>query len=98
MEKFGARLKTIRQMSGVSVEKLALSVGMTNDAVLKLESGTRGRTLEKLPRIAKALGCRIDDLFPEMDDVQQIEVKPVSDDGFEKKRDKDDDSLDCLDL
>lgn len=46
-----------------------------------------------LPKIAKALGCRIDDLFPEMDETPGPEdCKPVSADGF------DDDSLDTLAL
>lgn len=43
-------------------------------------------------KIAKALGCRIDDLFPEMDETPGPEGKPVSADGF------DDDSLDSLAL
>lgn len=32
-----------------------------------MENGKNCKTFEKLPRLARALGCRIDDLFPEMD-------------------------------
>lgn len=87
MEKFGDRMRTIRRKKGISITGMSETVGMTKDAVLKLESGVRGKTLEKLPVIAKALGCRIDDLFPEMD-----EVKTDSADGF------DEDGLDDLEL
>lgn len=67
MSGFGERLKTIRREKGLSVADFAAGVGMTQDGVLKLESGVRGKTLEKLPAFAKMLGCRIDDLFPAMD-------------------------------
>lgn len=67
MNGFGERVRTIRRDRGMTVTAISTAVGMTNDAVLKLESGARGKTLEKLPALAKALGCRIDDLFPEMD-------------------------------
>ena len=73
MNTFGERLKLLRKEKSISVAELSELVRMTPDAVLKIESGKRGRTFEKLPRIAKALGCRIDDLFPEMDEVQPAE-------------------------
>ena len=67
MDTFGERLRMLRRRRGITVDQISSKVGLTSDAILKLESGARGKTLEKLPGLAKALGCRIDDLFPEMD-------------------------------
>lgn len=68
METFGDRLRRLRQGTGKSAAEFAAQIGLTTDAELKLESGKRGRSFVRLPVIARALGCRIDDLFPEMDD------------------------------
>lgn len=81
MDGFGKRLRMLRRERGITIEQISSKVGMTGDAILKLESGARGKTLEKLPSLAKALGCRIDDLFPEMDALE--ENKTVCADGFE---------------
>ena len=68
METFGDRLRRLRQGTGKSAAEFAAQIGLTTDAELKMESGKRGRSFARLPVIAKALGCQIDDLFPEMDD------------------------------
>ena len=91
MESRCERIRRLRKRAGISQESVAAAAGLTRTGYQQIESGKNGRTLDKLPKIAKALGCRIDDLFPEMDDVQGAgEDKPVSADGFE------DDSLDRL--
>ena len=83
----------LRKRAGISQESVAAAAGMTRTGYQQIESGKNGRTLDKLPAIAKALGCRIDDLFPEMDETPSPDGgKPVSADGFE------DDSLDGLAL
>lgn len=93
METFGERLRGKRIEKGITVTEMANELGLTPDAVMKIESGKRGKTFEKLPTIAKMMGCRIDDLFPEMDDAPNPEEgKTDSADGF------DDDSLDALAL
>lgn len=81
MDTFGERVKRLRKEKGIGVMDFSAMVGMTPDAVLKIESGKRGKAFEKLPKLALALGCQIDDLFPEMDEPQ--EVKTVCADGFE---------------
>lgn len=88
MDGFGKRLRMLRHKRGLTIGQICSRVGVTGDAILKLESGSRGKTFEKLPAIAKALGCRIDDLFPEMDDVSAPEkaetaAKSASDGAFE---------------
>lgn len=93
MTEFGLRMKQIREKRGMTCTALAEQIGITPQGLSNIENGNNGRTFEKLPRIAKALGCRIDDLFPEMDDAPSPEEgKTDSADGF------DDDSLDALAL
>lgn len=75
MQRFGERVRTKRIERGLKIAEVSSAVGMTNDALLKIESGLRGKTLEKLPLLAKALGCSIDDLFPEMDnELDELEM------------------------
>lgn len=81
METFGERMKRMRREKGLGAAVFGEMIGLTSDAVMKIESGKRGRAFERLPDIAKALDCRIDDLFPEMDEPQ--EGKTVCADGFE---------------
>jgi len=50
---------------------------MSRTGYADLEKAGSGKVFEKLPAIAKALGCRIDDLFPEMDE------KSASADAFD---------------
>ena len=92
MESRSERIRMLRKRAGISQESVAAAAGLTRTGYQQIESGKNGRSLDKLPQIATALGCRIDDLFPEMDDVPGPEGKPVSADGF------DDDSLDSLAL
>ena len=93
MTEMGKRIRAIREQKGMTCTALAEQGGISAQGMWNLEGGNNGRTLDKLPKIAKALGCRIDDLFPEMDDAPSPEEgKPVSADGF------DDDSLDTLAL
>ena len=69
--------------------EMADELGMTVPGYKRLEDGTGGKTFEKLPLLAKRLGCRIDDLFPEMDaPAEEMKVsggKTVCADGFEEE-------------
>jgi len=71
METFGVRLQKYRQNKKISQEEMGKKIGLSRTAYAALEQGITARTFSKLPGIAKALGCQIDDLFPEMDDVQK---------------------------
>lgn len=81
MDTFGERLKTLRKTKGMPVEELARKVGCTPSMILKLEANERGKTLAKIPRLASALGCSIDALFPEME--TEVQVKTDSAGGYE---------------
>lgn len=67
MESIGERIRELRAKKEMSQTLLASRADMTVQSLWNLENGMVGKTFEKLPAIAKALGCHIDDLFPEMD-------------------------------
>lgn len=63
----GERIRNLRKAKKLSMVALAENVDMTTQNLWNLENDMVGKTFEKLAPLAKALGCRIDDLFPEMD-------------------------------
>ena len=65
---FGERLSEIRKGKDFSMTDMATRLSISVPGYKRLEDGTGAKTFEKLPLIAKTLGCRIDDLFPEMDE------------------------------
>lgn len=80
METIGERIRKKRKEKGMSMVALAADAGMTSQNLWNLENDMVGKTYEKLAPLAKALGCRIDDLFPEMDEEQGGKYP----DGWEK--------------
>ena len=62
------RMRDLRIRAGLRQEDVAALIGITRAGYQQIEGGRNGKKLAYLPRLAKALGCRIDDLFPEMDD------------------------------
>lgn len=93
MNGMGERLRKIRRKRGLDITMLADKVGVSVSTIQKIETSERGKTFEKLPSIAKALDCRIDDLFPEMDIPEAPEAnKPANAGEFE------DESLDDLEI
>jgi transcriptional regulator with XRE-family HTH domain len=81
METIGERIRRLRKKNDLGLNVLAEKVGMSSQALWNLENDVVGKSFVKLAPLAKALGCRIDDLFPEMDETQ--EDKTVCADGFE---------------
>ena len=57
------RIKTLRQARGIGPNEFARSIGVTTAAVLKMEKPGNYPSAEKLPRIAKVLKCKIEDLY-----------------------------------
>lgn len=82
MDTFGSRIRKLRIESGQSVDELSKKLGVCVDTIWKLESGRRGRMYEKIPALARALGCSIDDLFCGLEN-----------EGSEKSNEKKTDSL-----
>lgn len=66
--RFCERLRTLRMERGLTLAAMASEIGITTQGYKRLEDGEVGKTFEKIPRIARALGCSISDLFPQQDD------------------------------
>ena len=93
METMGERIRNLRKAKKLSIVALAETVDMTTQNLWNLENDMVGKTFEKLAPLAKALGCRIDDLFPEMDEAASVpeqteeEHKTARACGFEENED-----------
>lgn len=75
MADIGMRIKQKRESARLSMTELAVKAGMSPQGLWNLENNVVGKTFEKLPALAKALGCSIDDLFPEMDnELDELEM------------------------
>jgi len=57
------KIKELREAKGIGQARLAEVTGVTQAAIAKWESGAAYPRADKLPIIAKELGCTIDDLF-----------------------------------
>lgn len=57
------KLKQLRKQSGLSQTELAAAIGVTQGAVSQWEMGASKPSLDNLVSIAKALGCKVDDLI-----------------------------------
>lgn len=60
---FARRLKTARQLAGLSQADVALQLGMTRNGYQFYESGARDPSIPTLIRLLKILKCSIDDLI-----------------------------------
>lgn len=56
-------IKRLRKSMGITQVKLAEMVGVGSSTVTQWETGARRPTVDMIPRLAKALGCSIDELF-----------------------------------
>lgn len=61
--KIGERIKAIRLKKGISQQKLADRIGVTQSAVSHLEIGMRGLHLEPIIQIANAFEISVDELL-----------------------------------
>ncbi|MFF3554626.1 helix-turn-helix domain-containing protein [Streptomyces tsukubensis] len=60
----GQRVREVRRAVDLTQSDLAKKVGVSDAAVAGWETGQSAPDGEKLPALAKALGARLDDLFP----------------------------------
>ena len=58
-----SRIKTMREKANMTQADLARAVGLKRSAVAMWETGGNMPNASKLPVIAKALNCTVDDLF-----------------------------------
>ena len=57
------RIKEMRKDVGLSQTELAKVINVTQGAISQWEKGLAQPTADKLPELAKVLGCSIDELF-----------------------------------
>lgn len=62
-ERFGCRLKEIRQEQSLTQEELAHKAGLNRTYIGDIERGEKNLTLESMDKLATALGIKIRDLF-----------------------------------
>ena len=64
-ETLSERIATIRKGKGMSLEDIATSMGITRQAVWKMERNPLGMQMKTMMAMAKAMGCDIRDFFTE---------------------------------
>ena len=60
-----SNLKTLRQKKGWTQQELADRAGYTRATVCNLERGANNALIETAIMLCKALGCTLNDMFPE---------------------------------
>jgi transcriptional regulator with XRE-family HTH domain len=63
-ETIGARVKKLRQATGISQEKLAVRMGMSRQTVFEIEHGVRLSEWSTYGRLADALGVDVASVLP----------------------------------
>lgn len=59
------RLKELRKANGITQAELASVIGISQSAIAQWELNIAKPQMDKLPLLAKVLGCTIDDLLKE---------------------------------
>ena len=62
-EKFGYRVKELRQARNLSQEKFALQIDMDRTYLASIESGKWNVSLENINKIANGLGISLEEFF-----------------------------------
>lgn len=62
-ERFGQRIKEIRNTKGISQEKFALLINMDRTYYASVESGKRNVSINNIEKIAKGFDISLEELF-----------------------------------
>ena len=65
-QKFGQRIKSLRNELGMSQEKFALLINMDRTYYASVESGKRNVSINNIEKIAKGLGVTLEQLFKDL--------------------------------
>ena len=71
----GSRVRHFRRSLGKSVDWLAEAVDLQRVQIVRIEAGLVGTTLERLSRIADALGVQMNDLIPPPDAAEKSDLE-----------------------
>lgn len=64
---FGDRVRSLREATGLSQEKLAEKSGLHRTYISSIERGQRNVSLQNIHALSAALGVSVRELFPESD-------------------------------
>jgi molybdate-binding protein/DNA-binding XRE family transcriptional regulator len=78
-ERYESRLKSFRAAKGVSQIELAEKVGLTRQAIYMIEAGRYLPNATTALRLARALGCRVEDLFVLEEELPSMEAELLVD-------------------
>jgi molybdate-binding protein/DNA-binding XRE family transcriptional regulator len=84
-ERYESRLKTFRAASGLSQSELADRVGLTRQAIYMIEAGRYLPNATTALRLARALECKVEDLFLLEDESPSVEAELLADSGNRMK-------------
>ena len=73
----GSRIRAVRNARGMTSRKLASLVGITEDSILHIESGTRRPGYTTIYNIAEALDASIDYISGRVNKPDEFVVTPV---------------------
>lgn len=65
-QKFGQRIKFLRNERGISQEKFALSIDMDRTYYASVESGKRNISINNIEKIAKGFNVSLEELFKDL--------------------------------
>lgn len=65
-QKFGQRIKFLRNERGISQEKFALSIDMDLTYYASVESGKRNISINNIEKIAKGFNVSLEELFKDL--------------------------------
>lgn len=68
----GVRVKTVRQMKGLTQEQLADAVGKAVETISNIERGAMLTSIDTLQRIAQVLGVPLAHFFEDTEDARQV--------------------------
>ena len=65
-QKFGQRIKFLRNERGISQENFALSIDMDRTYYASVESGKRNISINNIEKIAKGFNVSLEELFKDL--------------------------------
>ena len=65
-QKFGQRIKFLRNERGISQEKFALPIDMDRTYYASVESGKRNISINNIEKIAKGFNVSLEELFKDL--------------------------------
>ncbi len=70
----GDNIKTLRQKSSYSQEELAKFLELTRTSIVNIEKGRQRPTIHTLSEIASFFNVQVSELFPSVDEKEQIDL------------------------